>query len=104
MKRALFAIFLLSACAPGLQDELARAAAKSAIQPVLAERFPGIPVQGAADCVIDNASAQEILILAADATTGATASTSEIVGGILSRPATQTCLAREYAGLVLSGI
>ena len=104
MKRTLIALLLLAACAPGTQDELARGAARAAIQPVLAERFPGVPVQAAADCVIDTATSQEILTLAADAVTGPTASTAEIVTRILSRPATQTCLAREYAGLVLSGI
>ena len=87
--------FLLAACTPQMQDELARDAAKSAVRPVLEERLPGVPVESATDCVIDNATAQEILALAADAVTGPTASTVEIVGNILARPETLTCLATE---------
>lgn len=98
------AAIALAACAPTTQDELARGAARAAIQPVLAERLPGVPVAGAVDCVIENASAQEILVLAADAVTGPTASTSEITTRILSRQTTQACLAREYVGLVIAGL
>lgn len=103
MKR-LSLVLILAACAPATQDELARGAARAAITPVLEQRLPGVPVQGAVDCVINGASAQEILVLAADSVTGPTASTAEITTRILSRPQVQTCIAQEYAGLVLSGL
>ena len=89
------AALLIAACTPGQQDELARDAAKSAVRPVIQERLPGVPVEPATDCIIDNATAGEILSLAADAVTGPTASTVEIVGNILARPETLTCLATE---------
>ena len=88
-------IVVTAACTPEAQDELARDAARNAVRPVLQERLPGVPVEPATDCVIDNATAREILALAADAVTGPTASTVEIVGNILARPETLTCLATE---------
>jgi hypothetical protein len=91
---------LLAGCAE-TQDQIARDAAKQAVRPVLAERFPGIPLERATDCVIDNASAREILILAADAVTGPTASTVEIVLDIVQRPATIQCLAEDGLPVLL---
>jgi hypothetical protein len=92
---AISALLALAACTPEMQDELTRDAAKRAVRPVIAERFPGIPLEPATDCIIDNASSREILTLAADAATGPTASTVEIVGRIASRPETVRCLAEE---------
>lgn len=94
----------LTACAPTTQDELTRGAARAAIKPVLAERFPGVPLDPAVDCAVAGASAQELLTLAADAVTGPTASTAEITTRILSRPAVQTCLLQSYSGTLLSGL
>ena len=91
----------LTACSPGAQDEIARSAAKEAVRPVLAERFPGVPLEGATDCVIDNATSQEILALAADAVTGPTASTVEMVAQIVTRPDAVRCLVREGAALAI---
>ena len=62
---------------------------------MLEERFPGVPVEAASDCIIDNANAQEILALAADAVTGPTTSTAEIVIRIASRPETIECIATD---------
>jgi len=95
MRLALPFAALLVACTPTQQDDLTRRAAKNAVRPVLAERFPGVPLEPAADCVIDNANSTELLSLAADAVTGPTASTVEIVTNIVSRPATLACLAAE---------
>lgn len=95
---------ILAGCTPGFQDELARDAAKNAVRPVLQDRLPGVPVEPATDCVIDNATASEILTLAADAVTGPTASTVEIVSNILVRPDTLTCLATEGLPPLLSGL
>lgn len=92
---ALVCTILVAACTPQQQDELARDAAKNAVRPVIQQRLPGVPVEPATDCIIDNATAGEILSLAADAVTGPTANTVEIVSDILSRPETLTCLATE---------
>ena len=98
MRRVLILLgigLLLSACTEAACDDVAREAAKSAVRPVIADRFPGVPLEPSVDCIIDNATSREILSLAADAVTGPTASTVEIVSRIASRPETITCLATE---------
>lgn len=104
IKRLAFAALVLSACTAEQQDELARDAAKNAVRPVLEERLPGVPVEPATDCVIENATAKEILSLAADAVTGPTANTVEIVSDILVRRETLTCLATEGLPPLLGGL
>ena len=89
----LTAALVISACTPMSRDDLARGAARTAIRPVLAQRLPGVPVEPAVNCVIDNADSNELLALAADAVGGANASTAQIVTTILSRPGTIQCLA-----------
>ena len=101
MKR-LALILALAACTPAAQEQLTRDAAKSAIRPVIAERFPGVPLEPATDCIIDNATQNELLALASDAVTGATASTAEIVSDIVSRPPTIQCLATEGLPVLLN--
>ncbi len=98
------AVSLLLACTAEQQDELTRDAAKRAVRPVLEERLPGVPLEPATDCIIDNASSGELLSLASDALTGPTANTVEIVGDIATRPATIRCLAEEGLPTLLSGL
>lgn len=98
------AVVALTACTAQTQDELTRDAAKRAVRPVIAQRFPGIPLEPATDCIIDNASSRELLSLAADAVTGPTANTVEIVGDIATRPETIRCLAEEGLPALLGGI
>lgn len=102
MKRFLAIMLSLAACTPGAQEELTRDAARTAIRPVLEQRFPGVPLEPASDCIIDNASQGELLSLAADAVTGATANTVEIVSDVISRPATIQCLATSGLPVLLS--
>ena len=95
----------LAACTPAAQEDIARDAAKQAIRPVLAQNpVPGVPLEPAADCVIENATTDELFALAADAVTGPTASTVEIVGRIAVRPDAQLCLGREYVNVLAAGI
>lgn len=82
----------LAACTPADQDQLSRDAARAAITPVLVERFPGVPVAPAVDCIVDNANSRELLSLAADSVIGPTANTVELVTNIVSRPDTLNCL------------
>ena len=89
----IMALIWLGACTQADRDELARSAARQAIRPVLAQQLPGVPLEPAIDCVIDNASAGQLLALAADAVTGPTQSTFEVVNSIVSQPETLTCLA-----------
>ncbi|RVT82770.1 hypothetical protein DXV76_16175 [Rhodobacteraceae bacterium CCMM004] len=91
----LVAALPLAGCVTMTQDQIAREAARAAITPVVVREFPGVPVEPALDCLIDNASANEILALAADSVGGPTASTVEIVTRIAARPATLQCLASD---------
>ncbi|MFN7002708.1 MAG: succinate dehydrogenase [Roseinatronobacter sp.] len=92
---ALVAPLALMACAD-VQDQLARDAARQAVRPVLAQNFPGVPLEPASDCVIDNASAGEItrLALAAGQPT-ISPETSALVVEIATRPETIRCLATD---------
>ncbi|MCC5992332.1 MAG: hypothetical protein JJT99_07385 [Rhodobacteraceae bacterium] len=85
----------LMACAD-MQDQIARDAARQAVRPVLAERFPGMALEPASDCVIDNASAGELRRLALAATQPALSpETSALVAEIATRPETIRCLATD---------
>ncbi|MCA0939005.1 hypothetical protein LCM08_07350 [Salipiger pacificus] len=95
MRVALGLVLLLAACSVQTQDQIARQAAKSTVARVVADKYPGLPVEPALDCVIDNASSTQIYALAADSVTGPTASTVEVVSDIVSKPETLTCLAAE---------
>lgn len=87
-----FAALALTACA-GVQDELARDAAKRAVRPVLAQNFPGVPLEPAADCVIDNANARELQTLAVAASAARPSPEAvTLVVDITTRPETLSCL------------
>ncbi|TVS02811.1 MAG: hypothetical protein EA407_09055 [Rhodobacteraceae bacterium] len=92
---ALSALLALVACAD-VQDQIARDAARASVRPVLAERFPGVPLEPASDCVIDNASAGEItrLAMAAGQQTFSP-ETQALVTEIATRPETIRCLAKD---------
>lgn len=87
----------LSACLDSdPADYIAREGARDAVRPVLRSRLPGVPIEPAVDCVIDNASASEIFSLAKDGVTGQPdASTVETVTSILSRQSTIECIASD---------
>ena len=92
---ALVAPLALMACAD-MQDQIARDAARQAVRPALAERFPGVPLEPATDCVIDNASAGEITRLAlAAAQPTVSPETQTLVVEIATRPETIRCLATD---------
>lgn len=97
------ALAALAACAP-VQDQIARETARATVRPILAERFPGVPLEPATDCVIDNARAGEIITLAGSAASGrATPEAVTTVSNILTRPDTISCLIREGIPL-LTGV
>ncbi|CUH38860.1 hypothetical protein JSE7799_01578 [Jannaschia seosinensis] len=93
----------LAACDTALGTEVSRAAAKSAVNPILAARFPGLPLEPATNCVIDNATGSEIVTLAGVAATGAAPddTTMRIVLDIVRRPATIECIAAEGLPVLL---
>ena len=92
---AIGALLALASCAD-VQDELARDAAKRTLRPALAENFPGVPLEPASDCVINNASASELTRLALAAGQPAVSpQTSALVVEIATRPETIRCLATD---------
>lgn len=77
-----------------MQDDVARAAARSTVSRVLADKLPqGVMLQPSIDCVINNATAPQIYALASDTIGGPTQSSIEIVTQVVSKPETATCLA-----------
>lgn len=85
----------LMACAD-MQDQIARDAARQAVRPALAERFPSVALEPASDCVIDNAKAGELRRLAlAAAQPTLSPETSALVAEIATRPETVRCLATD---------
>lgn len=98
-------ILALAACTP--QDavtDLSRDAARSVVRPVVADTFPGIPLESATDCVIDNAETGELFTLARSAATGVDASTTQTVVDIARRPATLKCFAEDGLPALLTSL
>ena len=86
-------ILVVAACSPQtVADNVARRAAKSVVNPVVAQYMPSGQASVATDCVIDNANAAEISTLARDVGTRAGTTTVQTVVGVLSRPGTMQCL------------
>lgn len=98
------ALLALPACQSPVADVVAREAARSVVDAEVRRRFPGAPVKPVTDCVIDNATAAEILTVATAAATGPDARTAQVVGGVLQRPETLRCLAEGALPAVLAGL
>ena len=82
---------LVACTGPDPVTAATRSVAKATVADVASRRFPGVPVTPISDCVIDNASAAEILTLAR-AAGAADAQAAGAVADVLSRPATIDCL------------
>ena len=98
---ALLAVVALAGCDVAQQtaDEIARDRAKSAVNGVVSERFPGVNAAPVTDCIIDNASAQEILVLARASITGLDEEAGRLVTDIAQRPDSIRCLASNALSL-----
>ena len=93
-------LMALSGC--GAADTVARDNAKSVVNSVVTDRVPGVNPAPVTDCIIDAASAGEILQQGRAAVTGITSSTVETVVKISTRPEALTCLSRN--GVINLGI
>lgn len=91
----------LMGCSVG--QEVARDQARDAIDPIVAQKFPGVPVKPITDCVIDNATLKELLTLSAAAGTGNNAKAAEIVGGVITRRETIKCITVKGLPALLQG-
>lgn len=102
--KALFpalAVTLLSACASPIVENTSRDVAKGVVNDVVATRFPGVNAAPYTDCIIDNASTEEILGLAQNALTQNTAAATQTVLQIAGRPDTTNCIAQSALGSLL---
>lgn len=93
---------MLSGCdvASDAADQIARDQARGVVNGVVAERFPGADISPVTDCIIDAASAGEILSIARASITGVTPETTQTVLDIASRPDAITCIARNGLSLL----
>jgi hypothetical protein len=98
------ALLGLAACNTPIADTIARDAARSTVTPILQARFPGVPLEPATNCVIDNASAGEIITLATAASTGANDTAARTVFDVLRRPDTIQCIAADGLPVLLNGL
>lgn len=91
----LLALAALCACTQQSQDALARAAAKRVITAELESKFPGVPLEPAVDCVLAQASADQIVQIARDAEAGKTGDAVKTVAGLVAHGDTVDCLAEK---------
>lgn len=80
----------LSACAvvETMAVDTGREAAKAVVAPIVADTVPGPAGAVLTDCIIDNASGDELLTIGAQ---GGTPANITLVSQILARPATVDC-------------
>ena len=92
---SIIAISLLAACdaATKTTDAIARDQAKSVVNSVVTDRFPGVNAAPVTDCIIDAASAGEIVSIASASVTGVTEKTIEQVLNIARRQDAVNCVA-----------
>jgi len=85
----LIAVMALTGCsaANDVADTIARDRAKTVVNGVVEQRFPGVNAAPVTDCIIDAASAGDILSLARDSLGGVQPAPVELVVDIASRPA-----------------
>jgi hypothetical protein len=81
----------LTGCTAPAVTAATRDAARATIDPIVAARLPGVPLKPATDCIIDNATAAEIVTVATEP--GGTA--ARTVSTVIRRPETLECLAAD---------
>ena len=74
-------------------DNLARDRAKTVVNGVVDQQFPGVNAAPVTDCIIDAASANEIVTIAGASVSGVTQSTVDQVLEIARRPEAVQCVA-----------
>lgn len=82
-------------------DQIAREQARAYVDAEVSRRFPGVNARPITDCVIDNATAQEIVTIAGGVALGRTEAATETVSTVLTRPQTLRCAAE---GSIRAGV
>lgn len=96
------AVITLSACdaAQEAVTKSTRDTAKTVVNGVVENKFPGVNAAPITDCIIDNASVSEILTLAKASVVGVQQDTVDTVVGISQRPETAACIAKNSLKLL----
>ncbi|WP_170162719.1 succinate dehydrogenase [Pacificibacter maritimus] len=99
----LAATALLSGClAPEMAvEQTVRSTAKGVINSVISQKLPGVNAEPYVECIVDQASTDELVTLARAAVTGVDNSTVSIVTSIASQPETISCIAQNGLGVML---
>jgi hypothetical protein len=92
------ALVALTGCeqANSVADAFARDRAKDVVNGYVETQFPGVNAAPVTDCIIDAASAQEILQIAA-----APGASTDLIVDIAQRPDALTCITTNSLGLAL---
>ncbi|MEL6516590.1 MAG: succinate dehydrogenase [Pseudomonadota bacterium] len=100
-----FAALAVSACSTPIGTEVARASARTVVNDVVEQRFPGVPITPVTDCAINNATGDEIVSIAGDAIRQQPSpETIELVISIASRPDAIRCFVEDAGPAVLPQI
>ncbi len=93
---AIFGLAVLAACADGTDPltQGTRSAAKGVVDEVVADRLPGADVTPITDCIIDNASALELLKISKAAVVGVDGHTVGQILTIAERKDTLLCFVK----------
>lgn len=84
----------IAACSPAqIATDFTRKTARTVVLPVVSASTPEPAAGLATDCILANASNQELNLLARDVGVRAGTLTEQNIRGILARPATQACIA-----------
>ncbi len=96
----------LAGCEGGNQaaDQVARETAKTVVNGIVANRFPGVNAAPLTDCIIDNAEIAEVYTIAEAAVLGPTTETTSLIIDIARRPETLQCATDNALGAFLLGV
>ena len=90
----LLGVMALAACDPAqVADKVGRRAADTVVRPIVADYVPAGQAEAATRCIVDNASAEDVKLLAQDVGVGAGSRTVANVFRIAAQPGTAACLA-----------
>jgi hypothetical protein len=88
------ALFLVAACDPAeVADKALERTARTVVFPVVNIDMPAGPAQSATDCILAEATADELRLLARDVGVVAGTSTKATIRAIALRPGAQACFA-----------
>ena len=91
----LLAALALAACDPAqTADKIGRRAAETVVRPVVEDHLSGPAADTATNCIVSNASAADVQLLARDVGVVAGTQTEATVLRIAREPAAAACLAR----------